>query len=82
MNEQLNRLEAKIDKITDKLHAVDVTLATNTSSLVEHVKRCDLLEEKMVPVEKHVWMVNGALKLIGLASILVGIVVGLVKLFS
>jgi hypothetical protein len=36
----------------------------------------------MVPVEKHVWMVNGALKLIGLASILVGIVVGLVKLFS
>lgn len=63
-----NRLEEKIDKISDKISSIDVTLAKNTVSLEEHIKRTNILEQKLGPVEKHVNMVDGALKLIAVAA--------------
>lgn len=42
--------------------------------LKEHIRRTELLEADIKPVKKHVIMVEGALKFIGLLGILASIV--------
>ena len=74
----LNKLEDKLDKIGDRLSAIDNTLTRNTTSLEHHIKRTDLLEEQVAkvtesiePIKRHVAMVNGGVKLLSiLAAIL------------
>jgi len=73
MEKKLDKIEAKIDKIQEKMSNIDVTLAAQHESLKLHIKRTDLLERKMEPVEKHVAMVHGALKLLGFIALLAGI---------
>ncbi len=68
-DKRLERIEAKLDDLSDHLSNIDVTLAGQHVSLIEHIKRSDLLEEKMIPVERHVAMVNGALKLLGVIAL-------------
>lgn len=63
------RVEEKLDKVVEKISSIDVTLAKQSVILDEHVRRSNLLEAKMVPLEKHVSMVNGALKLIGVLAL-------------
>lgn len=69
-----NRIEDKIDKISDRLNSIDVTLAKNTVSLEEHIKRTNLLEEEVKPIKKHVDMIEGALKLIGVLAMIAAII--------
>ena len=45
----MNR-EDKIDKIADDIGEIKVTLAVNTESLKEHIKRTNLLEKKVEPL--------------------------------
>ena len=73
----LIKLDSKVDKISERLNSVDVTLAQQHESLDTHIKRTEILEEKLEPVEKHVAMMNGALKLLGIIGVLVGILEGL-----
>ncbi len=68
-----DRVHDKLDKVVESISEINVTLAKQSVSLEEHIKRSNMLEAKMVPVEKHVAMVNGALKFIGLLGILAGI---------
>ncbi len=56
---------ANLDRIEERLTSIDATLIRNTVSLEEHVKRTAMLEERFKPVEKHVWLIQGALRLIG-----------------
>lgn len=65
MDDTLKRLEAKIDKLDDRLDTVDKTLVLQEANLREHMKRSDLLEKKLEPVEKHVNAVNTVFKMIG-----------------
>lgn len=69
----MDKVEAKLDRIAERLNSIDVTLASQHESLKIHIKRTNLLEEKLAPVEKHVAMVHGALKLIGLVAMLAAI---------
>lgn len=73
----MERLEEKLDKIVEQIAEINVTMARNTASLDEHIRRTNMLEEKLEPVEKHVIMVNGAAKLLmgllGLAATAVAI---------
>lgn len=71
-----------ITEIKVTLARIDVTLEKNTESLVEHVKRTNLIEQQLRPVEKHVAMVHGALKFIGIVATLVGIAAGIVSLLK
>ena len=80
--EDQKRLEDKIDKITDKIANIDVTLGKQSVILEEHVKRTNLLEEKLEPIEKHVHMIQGALKLFGLIAMFVAILEGLMKMIG
>lgn len=78
----MDKLHEKIDKIHDRLGAIDITLARNTDSLVEHVRRTELLEDSLKPIQKHVSHAEGALKLVGFLSILAGITLAIFKIFN
>jgi len=80
MKDQLDRLEEKLDKMIEKTASIDVTLAKQSVILDEHVKRSNLLEAKLAPVERHVAVVHGILKLIGVLTALVGAIKGFLTL--
>lgn len=59
-----DKLMEKLDKIEARLDTIDLTLAKNTFSLEEHMKRTALLEEQFKPVKKHVELINTAAKVV------------------
>lgn len=73
-DQKLIRIEDKIDGIHDKISAIDTTLAAQHESLKHHIKRTDMLEAELKPIRKHVDMVSGALKFIGIIAALVAII--------
>lgn len=88
-NDKLLRIENKIDKIVDRVQEVEVILGKqhvtqreHTKDLAEHMRRTDLLEQQIKPLEKKAAMIEGALKLIGGMAVLVGIVQGLFALLE
>lgn len=88
-NDQWDKLDSKLDKIQEHMASVDVTLAKQEVSLAEHMKRSDLLEESVsflrkdfTPVQRHVIIVTGLLRLIGVLSALLVIAVSLKELLG
>jgi len=73
-------LEIILD-IQKDVKEIDRTMSRNTASLEIHIRRTELLEEKMEHVERHVNMVQGALKLILSSSVLLGLYQLLSKFF-
>ena len=55
----------KIDTIQKDIGQIKIILAEQHISLKEHIRRTELLETALKPIEKHVAMTQGALKLIG-----------------
>lgn len=68
--ERDERLENKIDVISDRISNIDVTLGKQAVILEEHVRRTDLLEKAMKPVENHVHAVHTILKLLGFVAVI------------
>ncbi len=66
-------MEHKLDKILDRISNIDVTLAKQEVSLSEHIKRTAILEAKLEPVERHVILVNGLVKVITALAALVAV---------
>jgi hypothetical protein len=79
MEQKLNKIEEKIDALNEHLSSIDVTLAKQEVSLAEHIRRSNALEEKLKPVERHVYMVHGSLKFLGLLSLSLGIMLSILK---
>lgn len=79
---QLDRLETKIDDQNEHLNSIDVTLASQHSSLRYHIKRSDMLEASVIPLQKHVAMVNGALKFLGVIASVLAMTVALHELMK
>ncbi len=77
---KLDRIETKLDKVNDRINSIDVTLAAQHASLVEHIKRTAILETQLEPIKTHVANIQGALKFIGAMAILSGAMVSLIKL--
>jgi hypothetical protein len=57
---KFDKIEMKLDGISDDITEIKVIMARNTMSLEEHIKRTNILEEKLEPVEAHVLKVEGA----------------------
>jgi hypothetical protein len=79
----------KRDEIEKHLSNIDVTLARQATILEEHIrrtgvaeKRLDLLQEQIEPLKTHIDMSVGAVKLIGVVSVLSGIVVAAMALIK
>lgn len=75
--------------LNEKIDSIIVVQTRQEENLKEHMKRSDLLEENLnilrndfKPVEKHVHYVEGALKLLGAISVLIGIIIGIVQVFK
>lgn len=65
-----NRIEDKLDHIADRLSSIDVTLGKQSVILDEHIKRTQLLEDRVEPIEKRMHMVQGIIALITLLAII------------
>lgn len=76
-DKRLERVEKKIDLISDRLGNIDVTLGSQHVSLKDHMRRTAALEESLKPIQRHVNMVDGALKLVGLLSLILGMIVAI-----
>jgi len=61
------RIEDKLDKIADTLTDHAVTHARNTTSLEDHIRRTELLEEALKPLKQTDTILRACLK--GLAAL-------------
>ncbi len=59
-----------IEQIKKTLTSMDKTLALQQQSLDLHIKRSDMLEQKLVPIEKHVEQVRGISKFVAFLVVL------------
>ena len=74
MDDRLERIENKLDKVVDQIGEINETTAKQQVSLEYHIKRTDLLEKKLEPVEAHVSLVSALFKIIAGIAVLAGIV--------
>lgn len=85
MEEQFKRLEDKLDKVSDRLSDIDKNVAVYNQQLILHIEgtiqnreQLDLFRKKMeadlAPVKKHIAMLEGILKFLGIVSLVAGIV--------
>lgn len=79
---KLDKIDSKIENVDSRLNEMDKTLVKQELNLAEHMRRTDLLENKLEPVEKHVERMQGALKLVVIIGTIVGIAVGIAKLLG
>lgn len=77
-----SRIESKIDKLDDRLVSIDRTLVQQQVLLDEHIRRTNLLEAEIKPIKRHVDMVTGAMKMIGLLATGMGIAAALLKVLK
>lgn len=88
MKEHLEKIEAKVDIIEEKISNIDITLAKQAKDLEHHIYRTELAEEninlirqEMQPVKKHVALMDAGLKIMGALSSVAMFILGVVKLF-
>lgn len=89
MEKKLEAIENKVDKLDERLDSIEKVLIKQELNIDLHIRRTNLLEESvdllrkdLRPVERHVDYVHGALKFIGIVSLIVGIFVAFKELFS
>lgn len=79
----------KLEKMDSRLDSIDKTLVKQEVNLDNHIKRTDLLEKhtdklfrELEPIKKHVNHVEGGMKLLGLLSLVIGVVAGIIALLQ
>lgn len=72
-DEQLDKIENKIDLLASHLSNIYITLAAQHVSLEDHIRRTTQLEEALAPIKSHVDKVQGAIILLGLMTTLLSL---------
>jgi chromosome segregation ATPase len=49
--DRLTRIEEKLDKISEKIEDINITMSANTQSLIIHEKRTDIAENRIALTE-------------------------------
>lgn len=80
IDRKLELIEAKIDDTNDHLHKIDLTLSAQHISLRDHVKRTNDLQTIVTHVNRHVTMVEGVFKFLGILAAFVTVAGGLFAL--
>lgn len=87
MQDHLDKMDQKLDRIEDKISNIDVTLAKQAKDLEHHIYRTDLAEHniellrtEIQPVKRHVAIVDASLKIIGAIASIVTFAAGVYKL--
>ena len=80
LTKSVDKIDKVVDKIEENMHLIDKTLVKQEENLKLHMHRTEVSENRLahvetvlVPINKHVNMVHGAMKLLGIVAILVGI---------
>lgn len=80
---------AKFDKLDERLESFEkaqaeanIIAAKQEVNLEQHMKRTEMLESRMEPVERHINILNGALKAIGAGAVVVSLITGILKLLE
>lgn len=81
-DDRLERIEDKLDAVAERINKIDITLAGQHVSLVDHIRRTALLEKAIVPIKKHVDAMQGAAKLIMIASAIVATIEVIIRLIK
>lgn len=89
IHEKVDKLDTKIDNISSDIVEIKVTSARHDENLKLHMKRSDaaeqginLLKDELIPIKKHVHGVDVVIKLIAIASSVVGSIAAVFKLFG
>ena len=73
----------KLDRILENVAEINTTLKFQAKQLEEHIKRTNILEERVKPIEEHVVFIQ---KLIKLATAIIplsgGLITGILKLLG
>ena len=80
LEEKIDKVDDKVDKLNEKLASIDKTLAINTESLVEHMRRTNLIEAELKPVSKHVTLMESAFKVVGVIGSILVFFAGIIKI--
>lgn len=84
--EQINSMDDKIDnkleKIDGRLDELTVTSSQHEQTLVEHVRRTEILEMELKPIKDHVALVGAVGKILGALGALVGLALGIKTLLG
>jgi len=81
-DKRLERIELKLDDVADHLGSIDTTLASQHAVLREHIRRTAALEKKLEPVEKHVNMAQGIVKMLTILGIVATLVSTILHLYK
>lgn len=90
---RLDRIDDNYDRLTGHIASIDITLAKQSVLLEEHIRRTNLLEDRLEgeiikqaealsPIQKHVAGVGFLIKFLGILSTAVGAAVGIYKLLG
>ena len=84
-----SRLYDKLDILDMRLDSMDKSLVKLEVNMTEHMRRTkaaedniDLIRKDVAPVQKHVNMVEGAFKFLGVISMGLGILGTILKIFG
>lgn len=83
------KVMSTLEKMAEKIHSIDLTLAKQEENLKIHMYRTELSEKRLehienvlAPINKHVSGVEGVLKFLGVLSVVLGIILTFLKIFS
>lgn len=85
----LDKFERQLDSLDSRLDSVDKTLVKQEANLGEHMRRTELAEtqingiqDDLKPIKRHVAMVEGALKGMGIVATIISVAVGIIKILG
>jgi archaellum component FlaC len=82
IDQKLDRIESKIDKVVEDISSIDSTLAAQHEQIKEHIRRTALLEDDIKPLKQHVSSFNAVLRFLGVILLISGAIEGIVSLLT
>jgi hypothetical protein len=76
-DQRLDRIENKLDSVNSHISSIDMTLAGQAVDLKEHVRRTNLLEEKVIHIDAERSEFKGAIKFLKIVGVLVAVAEGI-----
>lgn len=74
-------MENKIDYIVEQIGGINKTLEFQSKQLEEHIRRTEMLENRLVPIEDHVKFIRGLVKVTSYLATLASLAITYIKLF-
>lgn len=81
-DERLIRIEDKIDRLAEHITSIDKTLIRQEDQLAYHIKRTDLLESQIKPLENAKLKLDGAMKFVASIVGVISVIAAIAEILS